>query len=163
MKKLISYLAALFAITTILFADTNTVSRPINSVELTLGGGGAEINGESSFGSDITLSTNPFKFAPSIWTGVAQSIYWEPSFAGSTDVYADWSQDVWNDTLYVNVGWSGGVVYGNGSEIWRTGPEFSVQFYTHDNAFIYAGVNYDVWASNGSNDIRYSFGLGILF
>jgi hypothetical protein len=146
--------------------STNSVvsGRPYNSVEFTLGGGGTDIDGESTFGADFTLSINPIKSLPSVWTGVAQSVYWEPKAAGSTDIYVDWSQDIWNDTLYFNVGWSVGALYGADTSVnWRTGPELSFQFYTHDNAFIYVGANYDVWTLKGDGEIRYSFGVGILF
>lgn len=147
--------------------STNTVAetgRAVNSVELTLGGGGTVVDGESVFGADFTLSTNPLKIRPEIWVGIAQGLYWEPNFAGSTDLYVDWSQDIWNDTIYLNAGWSGGVLYDmEDTEIWRTGPEVSLQYYTHDNCFIFVGANYDVWVSEGEKEFRYSFGIGILF
>jgi hypothetical protein len=151
--------------------STNTVdepSRPSNSIELTLGGGGTVIDGESVFGLDFTLSINPIKVRPEVWIGIAQGLYWEPDFAGSTDFYVDWSQAILpsklDDSLYINLGWSGGALY-TSDEIytWRTGPEASIQWYTHDNCFIFAGVNYDVWVSEGEKEFRYSFGLGILF
>jgi len=163
-NQLLAIIGAVLCVASALGQTTNSVSRPINSIELTLGGGGNVVNGQSAFGTDITFSTNPLKPLPSVWVGVAQGIYWEPNMAGSTDLYVDWSQDIWNDTLYLNGGWSGGVLYGsNGTPAWRTGPEVSLQFYTHDNAFIYAGVNYDVWSTSGDHEWRYSFGIGILF
>jgi len=137
--------------------------------ELTLGGGGQTVNGESAFGLDLSLSTNPFKSRPEVWVGVAQSLYWEPSFAGSTDLFVDWSQPILpsllNDKLYLNAGWSGGALYGShGSTVWRTGPEATFQYYTSDSAFIYAGVNYDVFSSDkNEGGFRYSFGIGLTF
>lgn len=134
--------------------------------ELTLGGGGETFEGESYFGLDFSLSTNPLEARPEVWVGIAQSLYWEPSFAGSTDLYVDWSQSI-TDSINVNVGWSGGVLYDNDSEtehVWRTGPEATVQYYTADNAFIYAGVNYDVYRSDkNEGGFRYSFGIGLSF
>jgi hypothetical protein len=135
--------------------------------ELTLGGGGTSIDGENTIGFDFSLSTNPLKARPEVWVGIAQGLYWEPTFAGSTDLFVDWSQNLWKDTLYANIGWSGGALYDNreGSDvIWRTGPEFTLQYYTSDNAFIYAGVNYDVFSSDKQEgNWRYSFGVGLTF
>lgn len=158
-----------------LAGDTNATSvsesgKQAGGWELTLGGGGTEINGESSVGLDFSLSTNPLKSRPEIWLGIAQGLYWEPTFSGSTDLFVDWSQSILpsklNDSLYLNVGWSGGSLYDNeGSDIiWRTGPETTFQYYTSDNAFIYAGVNYDVFSSDSNEGgFRYSFGIGICF
>jgi len=115
---------------------------------------------------DFSISTNPLKARPEIWVGLVQGLYWEPTFAGSTDLFVDWSQNLWNDTLYLNVGWSGGALYDNSgaNAIWRTGPEATLQYYTSDNAFIYAGVNYDVFSSDkNEGGFRYSFGIGLSF
>lgn len=149
--------------------------------ELTLGGGGESINGQNSFGMDFSISTNPFKKRPEVWVGLAQGLYWEPTFAGSTDLFIDWSQPILpsklNDRLYLNVGWSGGALYTNAKDeccvvggekardvIWRTGPEATLQYYTSDNAFIFAGVNYDVFKSDhNEGGFRYSFGIGLSF
>ena len=54
---------------------------------------------------------------------------------------------------------------------WRTGPELQLEYYTTGNAFIYAGLNYDLfthtasggWETAGANALRYSFGIGIAF
>ncbi len=93
--------------------------------ELTLGGGGETLNGESYFGLDFSLSTNPFESRPEVWVGIAQSLYWEPSLAGSTDLYVDWNWHIYGEKLYLNTGWSVGGVYDNSgtATIWRTGPE----------------------------------------
>lgn len=138
--------------------------------ELTLGAGGESFKGESYFGLDFSLSTNPFKNRPEVWVGLAQSLYWEPTFAGSTDLFVDWSLPILpsklNDSLYLNVGWSGGALYDNSGAdaIWRTGPEVTFQYYTSDNAFIYAGANYDVFKSgNQEGGWRYSVGIGLSF
>lgn len=105
----------------------------------------------------------PSKKLPSLWVGVAQGVYWEPTFAGSTDIFADWSTDLYKDTIYLNTGWSVGTLYGGGSSItWRTGPEVYLQYYASDNAFIFAGVNYD-FMSRGDNGFRYSIGIGLSF
>lgn len=159
--------------------STNTVVAPSLSLtnaadsgkayggyELTLGGGGTSIDGENAFGLDVSLSTNPFEKRPEIWVGVAQSLYWEPKFAGSTDLFVDWSQNIWKEKLYANIGWSGGALYGDYDEnpTWRTGPELTLQYYTEGNAFIYAGVNYDVYESTKQEgNWRYSFGIGFTF
>lgn len=134
--------------------------------EFTLGGGGESFEGENVFGLDLSLSTNPFQARPEVWVGMVQGLYWEPSFAGSTDLFIDWSQNLWNEVLYANIGWSGGVLYDNGDSdvVWRTGPELTLQYYTADNAFIYAGVNYDVFSSDDNEGgFRYSFGIGLSF
>jgi hypothetical protein len=85
-------------------------------------------------------------------------------------LFVDWSQAILpstlDDKLYLNVGWSGGAEYDNSgaSAVWRTGPEATFQYYTSDNAFIYAGVNYDVFKSDrNEGGFRYSFGIGLSF
>ncbi len=118
-----------------------------------------------------SLSTNPFESRPEIWLGVAQSLYWEPTFSGSTDLFVDWSQAIvpslLNDKLYLNLGWSVGTLYDNESAnafIYRTGPEATFEYYTSDTSFIYAGVNYDlVQSGKTEGNFRYSFGIGISF
>jgi len=178
MKKYITLigLAVLSLVSVSAQTDTNTVAtvstnavesgKEFGSYELTLGGGGESINGESTFGLDFSLSTNPLKVRPEVWVGLAQGLYWEPDFAGSTDIFADWSQALWKEKLYANLGWSVGALYTNKNlDTWRTGPELTLQYYTTGNAFIFAGVNYDVWQSNKDNDngFRYSFGIGFTF
>ena len=153
------------AITSPSLSLTNVESgKKSGAWEFTLGGGGTEIKGESAFGMDFSISTNPFKKRPEIWIGIAQGLYWEPTFAGSTDLFVDWSWNLWKDTLYLNTGWSVGGVYDNSgtSAIWRTGPEATLQYYTSDNAFIFAGLNWD-FQSRGDNGLRYSFGVGLSF
>ena len=169
MKNYIAILAIAALVGVSAIAQTNAPAESGKSSgqwEITLGGGGTELRGENIIGADFSVSTNPFKTRPEVWVGVAQGLYWEPSFAGSTDVFVDWSQNIWNDTLYLNVGWSGGALYDNSGTrtIWRTGPEATLQYYTSDTAFIYAGVNYDVFSSdNNEGGFRYSFGIGITF
>lgn len=185
MKKTLAILALVASLGVYSNAQTtNTVATPklsLDSVpaetgkqagqwELTLGGGGTSIDGENAIGLDFSLSTNPLKTRPEVWFGIAQGVYWEPSFSGSTDLFVDWSQAILpsklNDSLYLNVGWSGGVLYDNQgtSPVWRTGPEVTVQFYTSDNAFVYGGVNYDVYQSDrNEGNWRYCFGIGISF
>jgi len=145
-----------------LATELESSGKQAGGVEFTLGGSGTEIKGESLFGLDLSLSVNPFKARPEIWLGVAQGLFWEPSFAGNTDLFADWSWHIWNDTIYLNTGWSGGIMYSDDDEIWRTGPEAYLQYYTSDNAFIYAGLNWD-WVSEGDDGLRYSFGIGLSF
>jgi len=174
MKKTIHTLA-LLTLVAATNAQTNTLSitnaeatgKEYGGYELTFGGGGTSINGANALGLDVSLSTNPFKARPEIWLGLAQGLYWEPTFAGSTDLFVDWSQNIWKEKLYLNVGWSGGAVYDNADcspTVWRTGPEATVQYYTSGNAFIYAGVNYDVYQSDKQEgNWRYSFGIGFTF
>jgi len=188
MKKYILSLVLLIALVFSVNAQTNTVStnaiavptlsltnapdtgKASGSWELTLGGGGETLNGESYFGLDFSIGTNPFEKRPEVWITLSQSLYWEPSFAGSTDIGVDWCWNVlpkvFNDSLNLNTGWSGGALYDNqGSDVvWRTGPEATLQYYTSDNAFIYAGVNYDVFRSDkNEGGFRYSFGIGLSF
>jgi hypothetical protein len=174
--KLILMLAALCSFGAL--ADTNTITTPTLSLtnaveeaksaggwEVTLGGGGVDVNGQSEFGLDISVSHNPFESLPNLWFGIVQGSYWEPSFSGSTDLNVNWSSHLTGE-LYVNTGWSGGVVYDNDTTtdtIWRTGPEVTFQYYVGEgNAFIYAGVNYD-FVSEGDNGFRYGFGIGLSF
>lgn len=130
--------------------------------ELTLGGGGVGVGSDHSFGLDVSLSAHAIPSLPSLWLGVAQGVAWEPKFAGSTDLFSDWSWHLYKQ-LYVNTGWSGGAVYGvQGKTVWRTGPELSLEYYVGDSSFVYAGVNYD-FPSSGEKGFRYSFGIGMTF
>jgi hypothetical protein len=180
MKKLILTILTVFVVGLAANAQTNTTvptlatnaveeasGKQAGSWEVTLGGGGTQINNDSTFGLDISVGTNPFKDRPEVWLGVVQGAYWEPTFAGSTDIYADWSQPILpeklDDSLYLNAGWSVGALYDrHTSATWRTGPEASLQWYTSDNAFIYGGVNWD-FVSQGDHGLRYSFGIGLAF
>jgi hypothetical protein len=188
MKKTI---LSLFAVVLVGFAayaaDTNTVSTngitaPTLSLtnapeskgmpmELTLGGSGITNpkNGETEFGLSFSLSAQPLKLP--IWFGISQDIGWSPALEGATDLDQTWSFDIVKDKLNLNVGWSEGAVYDRHSLSWRTGPELQLEYYTSGNAFIFAGVNYDLfthtsssgWQTAGANALRYSFGIGIAF
>lgn len=145
-------------------AATNTAPE-FNNVDLTFGAAGTTIKGNTDVGVDVSVSIDPFKQAPDLWVGVSQSLYWQPVFAGSTDFDADWIFQV-HGNLYVNTGWSVGNVYGQGSDFYRTGPEVIFQYYTSDNAYLYAGVNYDIiWGGDDtdSDGFRYSAGIGLEF
>ena len=169
MKNIITLLA-IGLISVGVYAQTVEESEH-GSFELTLGGYGESVDGENSVGFDIGLSTNPFAKRPEVWIGITQGLYWEPSIAGSTDLFVDWSQNLWKEKLYLNLGWTVGAVYsdvtGEDSEYisdvaWRTGPEAYFQYYVGDSAFIYAGVNYDVWESDGfEGNWRYGWGIGL--
>lgn len=135
--------------------------KEFGGYELTLGGGGVSVAGNNSFGLDVSLSSNPFKQLPSLWLGVAQGVAWEPTFSGSTDLFADWSTHLYKD-LWVNTGWSVGGVYDKSNLVWRTGPEVTFQYYIGDSAFLYSGVNYDL-QTQGKSGFRYSFGIGLSF
>ncbi len=142
---------------------TNSVAgKTSGGIELTLGGAGTHINGQNEVGADLSISINPFSSRPEVWIGVAQSVYWSPKFAGSTDLFADWSQNIWREKLYANIGWSAGTTYGEDC-IQRTGPELTLQYYVSDDAFVYAGVNWDAVVSKGNSGFRYSFGIGLSF
>jgi hypothetical protein len=178
MNKYLTLLALVLGLA-VTNAQTNTLTstnelssgKSAGDWEFTLGGGGENIDGENVFGLDFSISTNPFEKRPEIWVGLAQGLYWEPTFAGSTDLFVDWSQAIlpktFDDSLYLNVGWSGGALYGDYADenpVWRTGPEVTLQYYTSDNAFIYAGANYDVFSSDeNEGNWRYSFGIGLTF
>lgn len=175
------YIKTLLAVVLLGFtvnAQTNTPSVTTNTVavgksagqwELTLSGDGETLNGESYFGLDFSLGNNPFSCRPEIWLGLSQSVYWEPTFAGSTDLSVNWSQAILpsklNDNIYLNVGWSVGALYTTVElSQWRTGPEATLQYYTSDSAFIFAGVNYNTWVNRGdAGGWRYSFGIGLSF
>lgn len=157
-----------------LTVEVESGKSEVGSYEFTLGGAGTHIDGESAVGVDLSLSTNPFKFAPNVWVGIVQGLYWEPDFAGSTDLNINYSWHLFKE-LYVNTGWSAGVEYTDvetesedGTEnvsfegFFRTGPEVTFQYYVGDNAFLYSGVNYD-FVSQGEDGFRYSFGIGLAF
>lgn len=156
---------------------TNTVSalaeqmeqaapaKEYGGYELTFSAGGAAFGDEDYFGLDVSLSSNPFEKLPNLWLGVSQGIYWEPSFAGATDLFADWNTHLFGE-LYVNTGWSAGVVYDKSTSYFRHGPEVSFEYYLNGGStFLIAGAN---WRFNESGSgvkdgLDYTFGIGLAF
>lgn len=173
MKKYITILLMLILGSVVIHAQTNQTSltetnkseeKEYGSVEITLGAAGTTINGKSSGGFDFSVSVNPFKKASSIWVGIVQGMYWEPEFSGSTDVFADWVFPIYKDTVYLQPGWSVGAVYDSKStEMWRTGPELTLQYWVGESSFVYVGANYDLFVSKGDSGLRYSCGIGFSF
>lgn len=150
--------------------DTAAASKGM-PMEFTLGASGSSMpsTGESSLGIDVTLSIQPLKLP--IWFGIGQGVAWEPSFSGSTDLFADWAWEI-TDNLNLNTGWSVGALYDTETLGWRSGPEVSLQWYTKGDAFIIVGANYDLvtkasdggWKSGGSESgFRYFAGIGFAF
>jgi hypothetical protein len=136
-------------------------------IELTLGGSGEASGSHTGYlGADVGLSYSPWILP--IWVGVNQGVWYEggedtsDSVLANTDLFLDYSIPLYKEVLFLNPGWSVGVVYGNTKPIWRTGPECWLQYYVGENAFIYGGLNYDI-NSWGSNGIRYGLGIGIAF
>ncbi len=151
---------------------TNTPAEKTSwPMEVTLGGSGVTNpkNGATEFGVSASLSVQPLKLP--IWFGISQDLGWSPTLEGATDLDATWSLDIVKDKLNLNTGWSVGVLYDRHSVGWRSGPEVSLEYYTTGNAFIIAGINYDLlthtasdgWQTSKSNPLRYFFGIGIAF
>ena len=144
------------------------------TVELTLGGGSVVVpkTGNSETSVDFSIEVNPFKRLPNVWVGVQQSVAWSPTFAGSTDLIGEYSWHVYKN-LWLNTGWTVGAEYDTlSSALWRTGPALTAQYYVGENAFIYAGANYDLvqWGNtlnkgvaNSEVPIRFSWGIGLSF
>jgi hypothetical protein len=186
-------LLSLFAVVLVGFAayaaDTNTASSTLfgtNSpslsltnapaetgtpMELTFGGSGLTNpkSGHTEFAFDLTYSFQPLK--QPIWFGISQELGWSPALEGATDLDAAWAWSLIKDKLYLDTGWSAGAVYDRSSLGWRTGPEIELEYYTKGNAFIYAGINYDLlthtaadgWTTAKGNPLRFDFGIGIAF
>lgn len=164
---------------------TNTVSADANALtatnaapdfgkyDITFASAGSHYGSQNQVGVDVSVSTDPFESLSSLWVGVSQSLYWSPSFGGSTDVDADWNISI-TDKFCVQGGWSVGDVYGAGLEnLIRTGPEFIAQYYMSDDVYLYGAVNYDLLTQQGSggwqtsnssnNGVRWSLGIGCEF
>lgn len=182
MKKLIA-LAVLTVATAFCFnAQANDATNLVTTVsvtkdaptkdyghyELTLAGGGiATSRGNTQASVDVSLATDPFAKLPSLWVGAEQSVGWQSSFAGSTDLFADWSFNVYKQKVFINPGWNVGTVYGNNlSPSYRTGPFVEAEYYITDNVFVIADVYYDISKNTHSgdtgngNDTRLTFGIG---
>jgi hypothetical protein len=146
-------------------ASTNTATKDYGKYDLTLGGDGFSDtrSRESGFEIDVSLSTDPFKQAPNLWLGIDQGVGWMPHFNGSTDLSVYWAFNIWNEKIYFNPGWSGGMVYGDGPSALRTGPLAEFQYYVTDSVFTYLDINYDAIKSSGSHGLRYSLGIGFEF
>lgn len=153
-------------------SSTTDTNKDYDKIDLTLGSAGTSYGGHNEVGVDVSLSIDPFKQLPSLWVGVSQSLYWQPAFQGSTDVDADWAIDIYKEKVYLDPGWSVGDVYGAKSynNVFRTGPEVTLQYYVSDDVYFYGTANYDLLTkeSNGSwqtsnnkdNGWRWSIGLG---
>ena len=132
--------------------------------ELTINGAGSVVpkTGSSQFGLSLSLATDPFKKAPNVWVGMVQGLSWEPTFAGSTDVYSEYAWHIYKD-LWLNTGWSVGTLYDTQSSlVWRTGPQVEVEYYIGSNTFLVSTINYDLM-TRGNSGLRYSFGVGVTF
>jgi hypothetical protein len=183
MKQLLTILALVTVVTLAVRADESTVSTnqlltttaltETNSdvaqgYEITLGGGGF-INpktGEKQVSLDVTFETDPFASLRSLWIGGEQSISWTPTFAGYSDIFAEWSFGVWKDKLFLNTGWDLGITYAPESEVvWNTGPHASLQYFVAADVFTYAQANYDIESKGNTdqNNVRLSFGIGWSF
>jgi len=167
-------------ITNVVPADVNTsaVSQTndapdFNKIDITLGSAGSSYGGTTQAGVDFSVSIDPFENLSSLWVGVSQSVYWAPSFGGSTDVDVDWNISVYGN-FYVQPGWSIGDVYGAGvNNLVRTGPELIVQYYLSNDVYVYGQVNYDAltkgsgegWQTSNTKDDgwRWAVGLGYEF
>ncbi len=140
-------------------------------MEVTLSGSGVTNpkTRETEFGLSASFSVQPLK--QPIWFGISQDLGWFPTLEGATDLDATWSWKLVQDKLYLNTGWSVGVTYDRHSIGWRSGPEASLEYYTKGNAFIIAGINYDLfthsasegWQTASGNSFRYFLGIGIAF
>ena len=139
-------------------------------MEITIGGSGLTDpkTRDSQFGLAGTISVQPFSVP--VWIGINQELGWNPQIVGATDLYSDYAWRLGTDKLYLNTGWSAGMLYDANTIGWRTGPEVSLEYYTKGNAFIQAGINYDLetyasggWQFAGSGALRYSVGVGIAF
>jgi hypothetical protein len=151
---------------------TNTAPE-FGKYDITFSSAGSHYGGQNQVGIDFSVSSNPFQSVPSLWVGVSQSVYWAPTFGGSTDLGIDWNVNI-TDKICVLWGWSVGDVYGAGVEnLIRTGPEVIAQYYMSDDVFLYGAVNYDLLTHQGStgwttsnsdnNGIRWSLGIGCEF
>ena len=161
---------------------TNTVAADLTATneapdfgkyDITFASAGSSYGGQNQVGVDFSISSNPFQDLSSLWFGVSQSLYWAPSFGGSTDVDVDWNVNI-TDKICVLGGWSVGDVYGAGVDnLIRTGPEVIAQYYLSNDTYLYGAVNYDLltqqsgqgWqTSNSSNNgWRWSLGIGVEF
>ena len=164
--------------------DTNAIKTPkltlegtnsadakdYNKIDLTLSSAGTSYGGHNEVGVDVSLSIDPLKDLPDLWVGISQSLYWQPKFAGSTDIDGDWNVHIYKQ-VYLQGGWSFGDVYGSDSfNLLRTGPEAILQYYVSDDVYFYGCVNYDLltkdshggWQTDNrdNNGWRWSIGLG---
>jgi hypothetical protein len=165
-------------ITNTVSADTNaltsTNSAPdFGKYDITFSSAGSHYGSQTQAGIDLSVSSNPFEDLSSLWFGVSQSLYWAPSFGGSTDVDADWNVSI-TDKICVLGGWSVGDVYGAGvNNLIRTGPEAIAQYYFSNDVYLYGQINYDLltqesgggWQTSSSNNngFRWSVGIGMEF
>lgn len=159
------------------YAQTNTVitgpAMATNTAthwpkEFTIGGSGVTNpkTRDTQFGLDATFAVQPLSLP--IWFGINQELSWSPNLVGATDLSADYAWPLITNKLYLNTGWSAGATYDTSTLGWRTGPEASLEYYTVGNAFIIAGLNYDLvtrdsggWNTANGNVFRYFIGVGV--
>ncbi len=176
MKKYLS-IAVLALISLNIHAQTNSLTATneiseYGKYDVTVSSAGSHYGNNNQAGVDFSVSSNPFEKVAPLWVGISQSLYWEPSFGGSTDINADWNVNI-TDKICILGGWSLGDVYGAGVDnLIRTGPELIGQYYLSDDAYLYGGINYDLLTHqngnwNGSNEsnngFRWSIGIGVEF
>jgi hypothetical protein len=155
-----------------LITQTNEAPE-FNKIDLTFGSAGTSYGGHNEVGIDVSVSIDPFQKLPELWVGVSQSLYWQPTFAASTDIDAAWNFNI-TDKICVLAGWSIGDIYGASDidNLIRTGPEVIAQYYVSDDAYFFGAVNYDLVTKNSSsgwqtdsenNGWRFSAGIGLEF
>jgi hypothetical protein len=161
-------IAAVLFISLGAYADDSITNAEVASTNLTvdstkydiaLGGSGyvTSRGKDSSQGINASFSLDPFKAVRPLWFGISQSAAFRP-FTGETDADADWVINLYNQTYFINPGWSAGIAYGSGKPILKTGPEVQLQYYVSDTAFFYADANYNLQNHQQSN---WTWGIGI--
>ena len=116
-----------------------------------------------SGGLDISLEASPFSANRNIWIGGEQAINVDSGFSGFSDLFVEYSFDIYKGKWYVNPGWDIRATYASGgTPDFGTGPHVSLQYFIFNDAFIYGQVNY-LFQSKGDDGLLYSAGVGITF
>lgn len=137
-------------------ASTNDVTK----FDLEMGGSGNLVRSGAG-GIAASLYANPFKAARPLWVGVSQSVNYGPA-TGETDLGAQWSFNVWNETWFANPGWQIGYRYGSGTRSFTTGPQFELQWYYNDSTYLYGSAGLSL-AARGQGTGWYVVGVGLEF
>jgi hypothetical protein len=145
--------------------NTNTSATDKTSWELTFGASGISDTKtrDSSGDLDVSLEASPFSFNRSIWVGGEQAITLNSGFSGFSDLFAEYSFDIYKDKVYLNPGWDIRATYASSDQTsFGTGPHVSLQYFFFNDAFVYGQVNY-LFESKNDDGFLYSAGLGVTF
>jgi hypothetical protein len=164
MRKFVLALVAVLSLG--LFTSAAQAQFKQGDWELTLTGTGGSDKDlrDTTFGANVEIG----KFLSSDFElGVRQTVAYNDSFSGATQVFGDYNFTLGKDSKLVPfVGVNLGYAYGgNTDDHFSAGPEAGLRYFVNDTTFLYGRAAYDFDLNNGFSHgaFEYSIGIGFRF